>query len=243
LLSTASSATGAIAGPDASGYYTATILNKFPAGAMLRSVSLQGYFSQVTPVTVPATADVPRHAVSVVKAITGDTVRRTAIDSAKCASCHEWFEGHGGNRVYQVQVCVTCHVPGLTTSGKGSTNTQVSNYYPSFTANDKDSLTRWTGVDFLTSNPAAAYAAANTASPDIALLFPQTTNNFKDMIHGIHAGKRPHHAHPHCPQPWWHADHRRRQPHWLPWHPQQLPELPHLQRLQRAHHRHPPRQP
>ena len=190
LLTTGSSATGAITGPDASGYYIATILNKFPATAILRSVSLQGYFSQVMPVTIPvATADVPRHAVSVVKAITGDTVRRTAIDSAKCASCHEWFEGHGGNRVYQVQVCVTCHVPGLTTSGKGGTNTQISNYYTSFTANDKDSLSRWTGVDFLTSNPVAAYAASHASSPDIALTFPQTTNNFKDMIHGIHAGK------------------------------------------------------
>ena len=189
LLSTAPGAPGIISGPDSSGYYTTTIINKFPAGAKLRSVSLQGYFSQVMPVTTPATADVPRHAVSVVKAITGDVVRRTAIDSAKCASCHEWFEGHGGNRVYQVQVCVTCHVPGLTTSGKGGSNTQISNYYPSFTANDKDSLTRWTGVDFLTSNPVAAYAASHASSPDIALTFPQTTNNFKDMIHGIHAGK------------------------------------------------------
>jgi len=182
LLDTDNAAQGAITGPDTSGYYTATILNTFPLGAKLRSFSLQGSFTQGSP---PAA----RHTISVVKAVTGDTVRRTAIDSAKCANCHEWFEGHGGNRVYEVQVCVTCHVPGLTTSGKGGTNTQISNYYPSFTANDKDSLTRWTGVDFNTANPVAAYAAANPASPDIALLFPQTTNNMKDMIHGIHAGK------------------------------------------------------
>ncbi|MEI6473304.1 MAG: OmcA/MtrC family decaheme c-type cytochrome, partial [Holophagaceae bacterium] len=190
LTNTTNSTTvGVYGSPDSSGYYTATIINKFPLNAKMRSVSLQGYFTQVMPVSTPPTADVARHAVSVVKAVTGDTARRVAIDSNKCANCHEWFEGHGGNRVFEVQVCVTCHVPGLTTSGKGGTNNQISAYYPSFTANDKDSLSRWTGVDFLTSNPVAAYAASHASSPDIALTFPQTTNNFKDMIHGIHAGK------------------------------------------------------
>ena len=40
-----------------------------------------------------------RHAISVVKSVTGDAVRRKVVDATKCASCHEWFEGHGGNRV------------------------------------------------------------------------------------------------------------------------------------------------
>jgi OmcA/MtrC family decaheme c-type cytochrome len=190
LTDTAKSATvGIYSGPDASGYYTATIINKFPAGAKMRSVSLQGYFTQIMPVSTPPTADVARHAVSVVKAVTGDTVRRVAIDSNKCANCHEWFEGHGGNRVFEVQVCVTCHVPGLTTSGKGSSNAQLTAYYPSFTINDKDSLTRWTGANFNVGDPVPAYATANPTAPDLALKFPQTNNNMKDMIHGLHAGK------------------------------------------------------
>ncbi|MDP1831660.1 MAG: OmcA/MtrC family decaheme c-type cytochrome [Geothrix sp.] len=195
---------GTLSAPDAAGIYTATVVGPtriFPAGATLRSVGLQGYFTQVAgtwdsngdgAITTLDTLAGARHAVSVMAYVDNSTAsprRRTAIDSAKCASCHEWFEGHGGNRVYEVQLCVQCHLPGLTTSGKGASNTQISNYYPSFTINDKDSLTRWSGVDFNTSNPVAAYAAANPASPDIALTFPQTTNNFKDMIHGIHAGK------------------------------------------------------
>ncbi len=193
LLNTTNAATmGTLAAdPANAGYYIATILGSkmFPAGSKLRSVSLQGYFSQIMPVTTPATADVARHAISVVKAVTGDAVRRTAIDSNKCANCHEWFEGHGGNRVFQVQVCVTCHVPALTTSGKGSSNAQLTAYYPSFTVNDKDSYTRWSGLNFNAGDPVPAYAAANPAAPDAALLLPQTNNNFKDMIHGIHAGK------------------------------------------------------
>jgi mono/diheme cytochrome c family protein len=159
---------------DASGYYTATILNAFPATAKLRSVSLQGYFTQVSPAAA-------RHTISVVKAVTGDTARRTAIDSAKCANCHEWFEGHGGNRVYEVQVCVTCHVPGLVTSGRGTADDRLEAYRAAgmFTAKDIASLSAW-GITI--PNPVVV-------GSNFALNFPQTTNNFKDMIHGIHAGK------------------------------------------------------
>ena len=95
--------------PDANGYYTATLLGtgtkKFPVGATMRAVALQGYFTQVSPAAA-------RHAISVVKEVTGDAVRRKVVDADKCSNCHEWFEGHGGNRVYQTQVCVMCHVPG-----------------------------------------------------------------------------------------------------------------------------------
>ena len=111
---------GTLAGPDADGYYTATLTQAasgtlqaaaFPAGATLRAVALQGYFTQVTPALA-------RHTPGVVKAVTGDTVRRTVVDSAKCANCHEWFEGHGGNRVYEMQMCLPCHVPNLSSSGR-----------------------------------------------------------------------------------------------------------------------------
>lgn len=192
LLDTDNAATGNITGPDGSGYYTATILGKFPAGAKMRSVSLQGYFTQTAGtwdsdgngvIDASDTATAARHAISVIKAVTGDTARRKVIDSAKCANCHEWFEGHGGNRVYDVQVCVTCHVPGLTTSGRGISDSALSTYYNAglFTANDKTALTAWTGLDFSVNPVTAGYT-------NVALLFPQTTNNFKDMIHGIHAG-------------------------------------------------------
>ena len=83
----------------------------------MRSVSLQGYFTQVSPAEA-------RHAISVVKTVTGDSVRRKVVDATKCANCHEWFEGHGGNRVIGREtgnaelVCVLCHVPGLATSGR-----------------------------------------------------------------------------------------------------------------------------
>lgn len=172
-----SPARGTLTGPDGSGYYTAQITGAayvFPAGAKLRTVALQGYFTQITP-------NVARHAISVSKAVSSSETRRRVVDSAKCANCHEWFEGHGGNRVYDVQVCVTCHVPGLTTSGRGMSDTNLSNYYPNFSDDEKTILTAWTGVDFST-NPVAA------GGTNVALNFPQVTNNMKDMIHGIHAG-------------------------------------------------------
>ena len=160
---------GALSGPDASGYYTANLVGSktFPAGAKLRSVSLQGYFTQIV-----STGNVARHAISVIKPVTGDSVRRTVIDSAKCAKCHEWFEGHGGNRVYEVQVCVQCHVPGLTTSGRGIADATLQAY--AFTPADQAILTAW---------------KFDKTLPNAALALPQVTNNFKDMIHGLHAGK------------------------------------------------------
>jgi hypothetical protein len=44
------------------------------------------------------------------------------------ANCHEWFEGHGGNRVKETQVCVVCHVPGLATSGRGIADSVMNNW-------------------------------------------------------------------------------------------------------------------
>jgi OmcA/MtrC family decaheme c-type cytochrome len=184
LLSTTNGAVGSVSDvADANGYYTATIKGDgpavcggngtttgpaakcvFPVDAKMRTVALQGYFTQVSP-------DSARHAISVVKTVTGDTARRTVVASAKCSNCHEWFEGHGGNRVYETQVCVMCHVPGLATSGRGI-DKDLTTY--AFSPADVKKLTDWNFDKTL---------------PNAALNFPVTTNNFKDMIHGIHAGR------------------------------------------------------
>ena len=208
LLSTNNAATiGSLAGPDASGFYTATILGNsatgtacggtatpvkcaFPTGAKLRTVALQGYFTQLNAPLDPAnpgtTGSVARHAISVLKTVTGDSARRTIVAADKCASCHEWFEGHGGNRVYETQVCVMCHNPNLATSGRGISDATLAAYNGNtapntptastgaFTLDDKKILGEW-GFAFTGTNQ--------------ALKFPVTSNNFKDMIHGIHAGR------------------------------------------------------
>ena len=176
LLSTGNAANGSLLPSAANpGYYIATVRGtgqwSYPVGARMRAVALQGYFNQITP---PATAAAPngRHAISVVKAVTGDAVRRTVVDSNKCANCHEWLEAHGGNRVLEPQVCVTCHVPGMATSGRGVSDAFLSTY--NFNIAQTRILTDW---------------GFNKSLPNAALKFPVTSNNFKDMIHGIHAGR------------------------------------------------------
>jgi OmcA/MtrC family decaheme c-type cytochrome len=158
---------------DADGYYTATLkgtgTKKFPVGAKLRAVGMNAYFTQISPAA-------SRHAVSVVKAVTGDTARRTVVDKEKCANCHEWFEGHGGSRVKETQICVMCHVPGLASSGRGATQAQIQGYV--FSAADKKILKDW-GID-----PTTFGTGVNDA-----LKYPVVTNDFKDLIHGIHAGR------------------------------------------------------
>ena len=125
----------------------------FPAGAALRAVGLQGYFQvDVNGETYSL------HTPSAVIAVSGDDSRREVVDSNKCANCHEWFEGHGGNRVYNMNICVFCHVPNLSSSGR-------------------------------TVNPATASEEVKAAYGDNPLLYPEATNNFKDMIHGIHGGE------------------------------------------------------
>jgi OmcA/MtrC family decaheme c-type cytochrome len=166
------------------GTYTANITDAasvFPAGATLCSVSLQAYFTQAAG-TGGITTATARHAKSVVIPVTGDTVRRTVVDSAKCASCHEFFEGHGGNRNYEVQVCVQCHNPALATSGRTATDAVLKAY--SFTTEQMDILKIW-GFDTVLTH----LKAPGSTLTDAALSLPVTSNNFKDMIHGIHAGK------------------------------------------------------
>jgi OmcA/MtrC family decaheme c-type cytochrome len=157
------------------GYYTATLKGtgiwKFPVGAKLRAVALQGYFTQIT-APAAATSPIARHAISVVKPVAGDAARRTVVDSGKCANCHEWFEAHGGNRVFEPQVCVLCHNPGLATSGRGIPDSFLGTF--AFSAAQTKILADW---------------KFDKTAPNAALKFPVTSNNFKDMIHGIHAGR------------------------------------------------------
>jgi OmcA/MtrC family decaheme c-type cytochrome len=163
-------AVGTLSAPDASGYYTATITaaaSNFPVGAQLRAVGLQGYFTQAAGTNGIAAATA-RHAIAVQKPVATDAVRRTVIDPAKCGNCHEWFEGHGGNRVYTVQVCVMCHVPNLSSSGKGANPA--------------------TAATLLSAATQALMVAEGILNPLDPTTYPEESNNFKDMIHGIHAG-------------------------------------------------------
>jgi len=128
----------------------------FPAGATLRAVGLQGYFQVDT--DDDGDDNYSLHTPSAVIAVSGDDERREVVDNNNCASCHEWFEGHGGNRVFNMNICVFCHVPNLTSSGRR--------------------------ID-----PADASDAVKDAYGPDPLLYPEATNNFKDMIHGIHGAE------------------------------------------------------
>lgn len=161
-----------VASTSKTGYYEATIANAFPAGAMLRTVVLQGYWTQVAPAAA-------RHTISVVKTVAGDTVRRKVVDARNCANCHEWFEGHGGNRVIGVEtgagelVCMACHVPNMTSSGQTMPDSVWNSL--NWTEQQLFMFGEW-GV-----NPAVTVNGA--------MQLPVTSNNMKDMIHGIHAGR------------------------------------------------------
>jgi OmcA/MtrC family decaheme c-type cytochrome len=150
---------GNIAASSTEGLFTATIADAFPNGARMRTVALQSRFRQIVD---GETFD--RRTISTVKNVTGDTVRRAIIDPAKCAGCHEWLQLHGGSRVLaatsdpdQAPVCTLCHNPNLSSSGR--------------TANPAEPLLPET-VEAVGADP---------------LLYPERTNNFKDLIHGIHA--------------------------------------------------------
>ena len=126
-------ANGNIVPSTKTGYYTATILGSgqwtFPVGAKMRAVASAGLL-QAGLGAGPPMRPTCRHAISVIKEVAGDTARRTVVDAEKCAGCHEWFEAHGGNRVYEAQVCVACHVPGLATSGRSIPDARVKRKFP-----------------------------------------------------------------------------------------------------------------
>jgi OmcA/MtrC family decaheme c-type cytochrome len=167
---------GTLTGPDGSGYYTATITSttgKFPAAAKMRTIALQGYFTQVD-------TNTGRHTLSVTGTVTGDTVRRAVVDPVKCGGCHEMFEGHGGNRNIGlgsnsapvagidngIVVCVLCHNPNLSSSGRGADPATV--------------LSRMSTTD-------QAHMTAAGFNPADPSTYPEASQNLKDLIHATHA--------------------------------------------------------
>jgi len=150
--------------------------NGFPAGAMMRAIGLQGYFQFDS--DGDEAQDTSLHTLSAVMTVAGDEIRREVIDNNKCGNCHEWFEGHGGNRVVglnldsaadaQPSICALCHVPSLSTSGRSIDPADAA---------DRDG-------DPMTDDPSDATLALGTSD---TATWPEDTNNFKEMIHGIHA--------------------------------------------------------
>jgi OmcA/MtrC family decaheme c-type cytochrome len=150
--------------------------NAFPAGATLRAIGLQGYFQFDS--DGDEAQDVSLHTLSAVMSVAGDEVRREVVDSNKCGACHEWFEGHGGNRVVglnldseasdQPSICALCHVPNLSTSGRAINPANAA---------DRDG-------DVATEDPSAATVSLGNSD---TWTWPEDSNNFKEMIHGIHA--------------------------------------------------------
>ncbi len=99
------------------------------------------------------------HTQSVVKTLASDTPRRSIADSVECSACHEIFEGHGGNRNFTADGGVD--ICTLCHNPNLSSSGRTGNFL------DQDDL--------------------DDAGVDNVLDFPEATNNFKDMIHGIHA--------------------------------------------------------
>ncbi len=178
---TVASVRAAMTDPDADGYQTATLTTAFPAGATLRAVGMQGTFVQQGGAAAPfhqvdvngdgsLTRDdtVTRYVKGVVKEVTGDAKRRVVVDNAKCLGCHEQISAHGRSRTNEVALCLVCHVPNLSSSGRGA-----------------DLTTSATNVNTL-----------NTIAKlgNDPLTYPETSQNFKDLIHGLHAGKAGHGA-------------------------------------------------
>jgi OmcA/MtrC family decaheme c-type cytochrome len=132
----------------------------------MRAVALQSYFTQLAGDPTNTDDDVGRHTPSVVTPVTGDEVRRVVVDSNKCLNCHEVLELHGGSRVNNVQVCVLCHNPNLSSSGRAVDATQTPQ-------EQKDALA------------AAGY------DPENSLTWPEATLQLKNLVHAVHgAGVR-----------------------------------------------------
>jgi OmcA/MtrC family decaheme c-type cytochrome len=151
LKSLYASLTGTAAG------YTARLTSApFPAGSTLRAVALQAYFTQLV-----GAEEIGRHSPAVMRSI--GTARRTVVSSDKCLECHGVLELHGGSRVNNVQVCVMCHNPNLSSSGRTAA--------PGTTVNTEGGT------------PPAGFNAADPLS------WPERTNNMKELVHGIHGGE------------------------------------------------------
>jgi OmcA/MtrC family decaheme c-type cytochrome len=185
LASLRAGTAGVLTPPDASGYATATFTgaNAWPANATLRAVALQGYFSQtITRTGAPVTF--ARHAPSVVRGVTGDPQRRVVTSTAKCLSCHESLEAHGGNRVNEVGVCVTCHNAGLSSSGRGVDPVQFMAQVNSTTM-PVPAATAGSRATYLALYPGQV-GPPYSAAPVDPLVWPEASMNFRDLVHGLH---------------------------------------------------------
>jgi OmcA/MtrC family decaheme c-type cytochrome len=159
-------AIGSLSYNASTGVITAVITDadsQFPLDATLRAVGLQGYLRQ--DLDGDGSYDVSLHTPSAVVAVTGDDARREIVDNDNCASCHVWFEGHGGNRVYNINICTLCHVPNQSSSGRTIEPPPSSGLLEDFeNAEHLDA----------------------SIDPDDPLTYPEDAQNLKDMIHGIH---------------------------------------------------------
>ncbi len=169
----------------------------------MRTVALQGYYTQVNPAYA-------RYTMSVVKTVTGDSIRRVIVDGEKCGACHEWFAGHGGNRVIgkgmpakeasslpaAQNVCIMCHVPGLSTSGKGADINLINFIKDQAVGTQITTINPITNLPYTTTGT-VSLEAKDTMTALVAALgsdpttYPEVSNNFKDMIHSTHAGSDP----------------------------------------------------
>jgi hypothetical protein len=179
---------GTLIGPDGSGFYTATLKGSnngaiYPAGAKQRTVALQSYFTQVSPAAA-------RHAISVVGYVSGET-RREVVDMNNCAKCHEWLELHGGSRVKDLRVCIICHNPNLSSSGRGADVGLINAFQAGPVGASLTTVPRQDGTGNYTGTVSqAAYDAAQSLVPALGtnnLLYPEQGMHFKNLIHSIHS--------------------------------------------------------
>ena len=148
-----------------SGYTAKLTAAPFPADAKMRAVALQAYFSQAV-----GTDNVARHTPSVQKPVkqpnVTEAVRREVVDSNKCLECHKTLELHGGNRVNNVQVCVMCHNPNLSSGGRTTPAGKIPVW----------------GFGPLSGEP-------TTPLGSDPLVWPERSNNLRELVHGLHASE------------------------------------------------------
>lgn len=128
------------AGPDANGYYTATLVSAISNTGVATAITVPTYSSIVTGAIIGSftQTNLPNYPYVAGDAtkpglvrpallkkllaagITGNTARRAIVDTAKCNACHDQLgtnpNFHGGAR-NDAQACAFCHTPNRTSSG------------------------------------------------------------------------------------------------------------------------------
>lgn len=177
---------GTLAGPDANGFYTATFTgsNAWPAGATLRAIGMQGSFSQ-TVLIAGATTVFGRPTESAVLNHQTDAPRRVVVENGRCLGCHESLQLHGGSRANNTAVCVMCHNPNLSSSGRGTDPVQFMAQVNDTTV-PLPSASAGSRQTYLLFAPGAMGPPYAPMDP---LAWPEASQDFKDLIHGLHAAK------------------------------------------------------